>query len=44
MTAMLSKMKVTGFFTNITSDRPNDLYNFYRDVVALPAAPEYRRP
>ncbi|MGB4862655.1 MAG: VOC family protein [Tepidiformaceae bacterium] len=43
MTAMLSKMKVTGFFTNITSDRPNDLYNFYRDVVALPAAPEYRR-
>jgi predicted enzyme related to lactoylglutathione lyase len=34
-------MKVTEFFTNITSDRPNDLFRFYRDVVALPAAPEF---
>ena len=30
-------MKVTEFFVNITSERPNDLFRFYRDVLALPA-------
>ncbi|MGE0600924.1 MAG: VOC family protein [Dehalococcoidia bacterium] len=34
-------MNVTEFFVNITSDRPSELFRFYRDVVALPAAPEY---
>ncbi len=36
-----SEMNVTEFFMNITSDRPNELFRFYRDVVALRAAPKY---
>ena len=34
-------MNVTEFFMNITSDRPGELFKFYRDVVALPTAPGY---
>lgn len=38
---MQPAMNVTGLFVTITSDRPGDLFRFYRDVVSLPAAPEY---
>jgi len=31
-------MKVTQFFVNITSERPGELFRFYRDVLALPEA------
>ena len=37
MPAKLPEMKVTEFFVNITSERPNELFRFYRDVLALPA-------
>ena len=36
MPATLPEMKVTEFFVNITSERPYELFRFYRDVVALP--------
>lgn len=36
-----SEIHVTAFLLNITSDRPGELFKFYRDVVALPPAPEY---
>lgn len=36
MPATLFEMKVTEFFVNITSERPGELFRFYRDVVALP--------
>lgn len=40
MPATLPEMNVTEFFVNITSERPNDLFRFYRDVLALPEVPE----
>jgi len=38
--AALFEMKVTEFFVNITSERPAELFRFYRDVLALPEVPE----
>jgi predicted enzyme related to lactoylglutathione lyase len=32
-------MQVNGFILNITSDQPEELRRFYREVVCLPAAP-----
>lgn len=40
MPAALFEMKVTEFFVNITSERPAELFRFYRDVVALPEVAE----
>ena len=40
MPATLPEMKVTEFFVNITSERPADLFRFYRDVLALPIVAE----
>src|SRR5512139_2260119 len=36
-----TSMNVTDFVMTITSERPGDLFRFYRDVVALPPAPEF---